>query len=275
MSDSGFTFYFGAASGSARKALRQLEEPNVMLNYATQNNQPWSGIDRLFIDSGGYSFMKGKGEYTTTDVEYLDFIEKHQPEIWALRDYPCEPDVLSEHGRDVREHQRRTTQRHVSLVSKLEGRNIEGRPVSVLQGWDVDDYLRHIDELREHDVLTQYVGIGSVCRRHQSEQIKRIILSVADELPPQCELHAFGVKGSALEYPRVRAALSSADSQSFDFRARYTVLKNLGPGQRGWRDVALAYLEQRQQIRRLLAGGGDTETDQQTLVEACADGGGR
>ena len=64
-----FTFYFGASSGSSRKALQQLQEPHLMLNYATQNNQPWD-VEELFTDSGGYSFMKGKGEYKTTNAEY-------------------------------------------------------------------------------------------------------------------------------------------------------------------------------------------------------------
>lgn len=267
-----FTFFFGAASGSSRKALRKLEEPNVMLNYATKNNEPWQGIDCLFIDSGGYSFMKGKGEYGTTDAEYLDFIEQHDPEQFALRDYPCEPDVLSEHGRNVREHQRMTTERHVSLLNKLEDRNIQGQPISVIQGWNLEDYLNHIDELRDCGALTDYVGIGSVCRRNQEAEIRQIVLSVADALPNDTDIHAFGVKGSVLQYPDVRQALASADSQSYEFRKQWAVLHDLGPGNTSWKDSAFHYLKQRQQIRGLLAGDDDSETEQQTL-KAVADGG--
>jgi len=268
-----FTFFFGAASGSSRKALRKLEEPNVMLNYATKNNRPWDGIERLFIDSGGYSFMKGKGEYTTTDAEYLNFIEKHQPELFALRDYPCEPDVLDEHGRDVREHQQMTTERHVSLLEGLSSREIEGQPISVIQGWHVGDYLSHIDDLRDRGALTDYVGIGSVCRRNQESEIRQIALSVADALPSGTNIHAFGVKGAVLEYPDVREALASADSQSYEYRKQWSVLHDLGPGKTSYKDSALHYLQQRQQIRRLLAGEDDSDTEQQTLV-AATDGGG-
>jgi len=269
-----FTFFFGAASGSSRKALRKLEEPNVMLNYATKMNEPWSGIDRLFIDSGGYSFMKGKGEYGTTDAEYLDFIEEHNPEQFALRDYPCEPDVFSEHGRDVRDHQRMTTERHVSLLNKLEHRDIHGQPISVIQGWNLEDYLNHIDELRDRDALTDYVGIGSVCRRNQEAEIREIVLSVSEALPDGTDIHAFGVKGSVLQYPDVRQALASADSQSYEFRKQWSVLHDLGPGKTSWKDSAFHYLKQRQQIRALLAGDEDSDTEQQTL-KAVADGGGR
>jgi hypothetical protein len=265
-STSGFTFYFGAASGSSRKALRKLEEPNVMLNYATKNNEPWDRIDSLFIDSGGYSFMKGKGEYGTSDTEYLDYIQRHRPEVFALRDYPCEPDVLDEHGRTVREHQQMTTERHASLLEMIEDRDITGQPLSVLQGWEVPDYVRHLDELRDRGLLTRYVGIGSVCRRHREAEIREIIKQVASELPPRTDVHAFGVKANVLEFADVRDVLSSADSQSYEFRKQWAVLHDLGPGKTSWKDSAFHYLQQRQQIRKLLAGNGDADTEQQTLV---------
>jgi hypothetical protein len=265
MSD--FTFYFGAASGSSRKALRKLEEPNVMLNYATKNNEPWRGIERLFIDSGGYSFMKGKGEYTTSDAAYLDFIAEQEPELWALRDYPCEPDVLAEHGRSVRDHQCKTTDRHASLLNMAADRDLPGQPLAVLQGWGVDDYLTHLDGLRARGLLTDYVGIGSVCRRNQEAAIREVILAVADAVPAGTDLHAFGVKASVLSYPDVRAALTSADSQSYDFRKRWSVLNQRGAGKTDWRDSAYHYLRQRNEILALLAGEDDAETTQATIAE--------
>lgn len=102
MNTDNFTFYYGAASGSARKALRRLDEKNVMINYATANNTRWDGIENLFVDSGGYSFMKGKGEYETSEAAYLDYVTKVSPEVFALRDYPCEPDILEKFDRSDR-----------------------------------------------------------------------------------------------------------------------------------------------------------------------------
>lgn len=268
--DDAFRFYFGAASGSSRKALRQLEEPHVMLNYATKMNTPWGGINRLFIDSGGYSFMKGKGEYGTSNAAYLDFIAEHEPEVWALRDYPCEPDVLAEHGRSVRDHQCKTTARHVDLLDAADDRTLPGRPVSVLQGWDVDDYLTHLDDLRERGALTDYVGIGSVCRRNQDATIREIVLTVADALPAGTDIHAFGVKASVLRFPDVRAALRSADSQSYEFRKQWAVLQERGTGESGWRDSAYHYLRQRNEILRLIAGDADASSQQTTLSEVHA-----
>lgn len=57
------TVFFGAAGGSAQKALRMLGESNVMLSYQTKNNRPWDGIETLFIDSGGYSLMLAEGTH--------------------------------------------------------------------------------------------------------------------------------------------------------------------------------------------------------------------
>jgi hypothetical protein len=267
--DQQFRFYYGAASGSSRKALRQLEEPNVMLNYATKMNEPWGGIERLFIDSGGYSFMKGKGEYATDDATYLDFIERHTPELFALRDYPCEPDVLAEHGRRVEDHQERTLSRHRSLLDLLEHRGVNATPLAVLQGWSINDYLRCVDLFREHGVLTDYVGIGSVCRRNQEPEIRRIILAIRDALPARTRLHAFGVKSSVLRYPDVRDALDSADSQSYDMQARWGTLHAKGAGSRTFRDSALEYLKQKRRIDTLLASDADAETQQTALSEVC------
>jgi queuine/archaeosine tRNA-ribosyltransferase len=262
-----FTFYFGAASGSARKALRELNEPNVMINYATKNNTPWGGIERLFIDSGGYSFMKGKGEYETDDEAYVAFLENTQPELFALRDYPCEPEILDEHSRTVADHQRMTTERHRSLLGMID--DCDGQPVAVLQGWETDDYLRHLETYKQEGLLTGYLGIGSVCRRNSEQEIRDIILSVAAALPDGHDLHAFGVKSSVLQFSKVREALSSADSQSYEMQAQWGSLKR-GLESKTWRDSAFEYLKQKRRIRATLAGG-HTDDEQMTLAEVSHD----
>lgn len=263
MSD--FTFFFGAASGSARKALRRLEEPNVMINYATELNQPWNDISNLFIDSGGYSFMLGKGEYETTDAAYLEYITEHNPEIFALRDYPCEPEVLKQHNRTVADHQQMTIDRHRNLLNLYDDRNLNSKPYSVLQGWGVDDYIDHINQMIDAGTLTDAVGIGSVCGREKKDEIQEIITTVAETLPNSVRnLHAFGIKETVLEYPSVREALTSADSQAYDLRARWTTLTDIDIGAR-WKDNAFEYLRQKRQINRLLAGRDDSDTEQMTL----------
>ena len=245
-----FTFFYGAASGSSRKALRQLEEPNIMINYATHNNSVWEGIENLFIDSGGYSFMKGKGEYSTSDKEYLQYVENNKPDFFALRDYPCETEVLEEHDTTVRKHQEKTTERHRNLLELLEIFDIDAQPVSVIQGWKLEDYLRHINQMKQKGVLTDYVAIGSVCRRNKDEEIREIVNAVSSRIGDR-KLHAFGVKSNLLRFEDMRKNLDSADSNAFDMSSRYADYK-VNPGTRGFQDLALHYLQFKKKINNQL-----------------------
>jgi len=265
-----FNFYYGAASGSSRKALRQLEEPNIMINYATEKNKPWSGIENLFIDSGGYSFMLGKGEYGTTDRKYLEFVEKHQSKLFALRDYPCEPDVLEENGRTVRDHLEATTRKHRNLLGLLPEFDIQAQPVSVIQGWELEDYLEHLEMLKQHDLLTDYVAVGSVCRRNQDEKIQRIINEIHKRIGDR-KLHAFGVKSNILRFSDMREKMDSADSNAFDMAARYSDNKVDG---RGFQNCALEYLKFKKNINSMLSSNSKVSIDesQQRLEEVRSSG---
>ena len=257
-------FYYGAASGSSRKALRQMEEPNVMINYATQNNKPWEGIENLFVDSGGYSFIFGKGEYTTTNKEYLEYVEKHQPELFALRDYPCEPDVLEEHDRTVEEHQEMTIEKHKELRELMKEFDIKSKPLSVIQGWEIEDYLDHIERMKEEDLITEHIGIGSICRRGQDEEIRRIILEVNKSLPDYCKIHAFGVKSNILRFADVCEVLHSADSMAYEYSEQYGQ-RISGTKTKSFRDSTMAYLKFKKEINRMIK----TQQSQRSLQEVC------
>lgn len=244
-----FRFYFGCASGSSRKALRKMEEPNVMISFATANNTPFKTIDDLFIDSGGYSAIQDTGEYDASDAAYLNYLADHAPERYVLRDYPCEPDLLWQLGRTVGEHQQRTTQHHRQLLAVHEQRGLAAEPVAVLQGWTPEQYLSHLDDLRDAGVLTPTVAIGSVCRRHETTTVSTIIHRIRDALGSRHDLHAFGVKTSVLRVPGVVDALDSADSTAYDFRAR------MQDAQSTWREQVYHYLCMKREIEAIRARG--------------------
>jgi len=229
-----------------------MEEPNVMINYATGNNKPWRHIENLFIDSGGYSFMKGKGEYSTSDAEYLGFVKQAKPEVFALRDYPCEPDVRDKLNRTVEEHQRMTLERHRSLLDLWDDAWwTKAQPVSVIQGWELEDYVHHLDQLRDNGVLTEYVGIGSVCRRHEDQDLLRIIQRIRQELGPKHKLHAFGVKKNILRFPEALKALDSADSMAYEYAEKYGDRVS-GTQSKSFRDSMLEYLKFKKTVNQEL-----------------------
>ena len=180
-----FKMFWGVASGSSVKAMKQLEVKNIMINFSTYHNEPWFGIENLFVDSGGYSFLKNKKEYQTTKRQYISYIYSYSPDFFALRDYPCEPDLLSELNRSVKEHQDMTIKEHRELIDLYEswGKTINSKPVSVLQGYDINQYLDHYDRLKEEGLLTDILAIGSICARNNLDQIRRIVVKLRQEIP--------------------------------------------------------------------------------------------
>lgn len=259
-SETGFRFFYGCASGSARKALRKMEEPNVMISHATANNTPFETIENLFIDSGGYSQLHTHRDYQTSDEAYLSYIQDHEPELFALRDYPCQFQLRYRLNQTVQDQQRRTTHHHRKLLDAYDDADLSSDPVAVLHGWSPDQYLSHLDQLRTEGVLTQCTAIGSLCGRHDAATVARIIHRVRDALPSKHRLHAFGVKTKVLKLPRVVQALDSADSAAYDFRTRMQDTRNT------WREQVYHYLSMKREIEACTTDRGYQRSLQQYAV---------
>lgn len=265
--------YYGVASGQQRAALRRLEPEGVMISHATHSNTPIDGDYSLFVDCGGYHhMMTGDGTYGSSDDEYLAYLEEYRPDWWALRDYPCEPDLLEQLGRSVRDQQRRTLDHHVALYESTPDSLLDSA-VSVIQGWTTDQYLTHLDDLRDRGLLTDRVAIGSVCRRNADQDIARAVLALRDALPPKCELHAFGVKGSVLRYREVVSALDSVDSAAYDYSQSRIPSKRSDGQSFTWRDSARAYLNWRNELHQLIGTESlhEAHSQQTTLDGASSD----
>ncbi|WP_048149010.1 deazapurine DNA modification protein DpdA family protein [Palaeococcus ferrophilus] len=214
-------FFFGVGEGSSRKAIESFapRKFNVMINYASAVKPVPKNVNKLFIDSGGYSFFFKLREYPDPHEKYLEFVLKKNADFFANRDYPCEPEVLRQTCRTVMENQLKTIENQIAIQDLIEDQypELKDRFVAVVQGWTLDDYLRMLDEMKSQGLLTRLIGIGSVCRRGQEKQIRRIITALRAELPRKYGLHAFGVKFSALKYKDVWDALYSADSLAYRY----------------------------------------------------------
>lgn len=233
--------FWGTGSGSASKSLRHMNEDDVMISYTT-TQKPWSEIDNLFVDSGGYSLMLKTGEHGPVK-DYFDYIKETGANITALQDYPCEPEILSEYDRTVRQHQELTLERAAENLAHIQDRGLDVEPVAVLQGWEVEDYIRCIDRYRDEGVMTDYVGIGSVCRRGAIEEITEIIKTIGEELPEK-KLHAFGVKQSILKDAEVRRHLTSVDSSAWYQR----MYKNKPQQEPAWHTTTKLYLDYKRKL---------------------------
>lgn len=176
-------------------------------------------LGRWSLDSGGFTELSMYGRWTVEPSEYIDAVYRYDAEIgnldWvAPQDWMCEPWIVAKTGLSVREHQRRTVDNYLDLTMRAPLLPF----VPVLQGWQLDDYLAHMEMYAAAGVKLEQcrvVGLGSVCRRQATSEIEEIVSTLAG-----CglRLHGFGVKSSGLR--RYGALLTSADSMAWSFTGR-------------------------------------------------------
>lgn len=172
---------------------------------------PWA------LDSGGFSEVSMFGEFQTTPEVYAKRVGEYSAAIgpmdWAApQDWMCEPFIVAKTGLSVAIHQQRTIDNYLDLKA------LGGPFIPVLQGWQEGDYHRHMDMYARAgiDLLAEpVVGVGSVCRRQNTDEAARIFGSLADT---GIRTHGFGVKTSGLS--KFGHLLESADSMAWSFHAR-------------------------------------------------------
>ncbi|WP_459192099.1 deazapurine DNA modification protein DpdA family protein [Halosimplex sp. J119] len=226
-------FWAGAASGSSRKMLaraqRWLEGPRpsrIMVNYQTMLNgrdSRWRDYN-LFIDPGAYSMFappekggQGLAEYPESTESYLYDIGQIQPTRYAWRDYVCEDDVREFHDWTVEKQQERTLDRHIECANLHEDLGITAEPVAVVQGWKPADYRRHAQQLRDHGLVTERLGIGTMCGRDDTGVCEEIVAAVREVLP-DVELHAFGLDKRCYDSEFIIDEITSTDSLAYCYR---------------------------------------------------------
>jgi hypothetical protein len=175
-----------------------------------------TAINDWCLDSGGFTEIGNYGLWRTTVEEYesevLRLMSIGKMQWCAPQDWMCEPLMLLKTGLTVQEHQQRTVENFLELRSRR-------LPViPVLQGWQIDDYVRCVEMYARAGVdLTSEatVGLGSVCRRQATNEIFEITRELAGY---GLRLHGFGVKMSGLS--KYGQFLVSADSMAWSFGGR-------------------------------------------------------
>ncbi len=214
---SSFTFFLGTHKP---EWLAQLEVPLFVsrrtlarLFELPRAKCPWA------LDSGGFSELSLFGRWTVPAAQYIREVRQFIAEIGCLagscqQDWMCEPEMIEKTGLSVSEHQRRTVNNFLLLKDKAA--DLPGIPV--LQGWTRDQYLRCLDLFDRAGVdLRQEarVGLGSVCRRQDTDEAEQLITELAGL---GLNLHAFGFSTRGLE--RSYEHLVSSDSMAWSLIAR-------------------------------------------------------
>jgi len=209
-----FTFWLGTHMPS------WLEKTDVPLFISTRRLRDRRTLPRPLgrwaLDSGGFTELSMFGEWQTSPDHYAAEVQRYADEMpgleWAApQDWMCEPFITAKTGLTVEDHQARTI-RSVQQLRQSLGQLV----IPVLQGWQLDDYLRHVDAYARagFDLEAEpIVGLGSVCRRQQTGQAEQIVWALYP-----IRIHGFGMKTEGLR--RYGAALRSADSMAWSFQAR-------------------------------------------------------
>jgi len=177
-------------------------------------NGPWA------LDSGGFTELSMHGEWTVPSMKYAEEAQRWGKEIgglhWAaIQDWMCEPVIREKTGLRVDQHQLRTCASYRELLALAP--DVPWAPV--LQGWDYDDYFRHVQMYLAGgwDLASlPLVGLGSVCRRQDTAMTEELI---RDLHGLGIKIHAFGLKIKGLQ--RVAPFVASSGSLSWSRQARY------------------------------------------------------
>ncbi|NUQ95369.1 MAG: hypothetical protein HOY79_01970 [Streptomyces sp.] len=182
------------------------------------------------LDSGSFSEIQQYGRWTISPEQYAAAVRRYVQEIgglqWAAQmDWMCEPVVIgggrvgrsrfAGTGLSVEAHQRLTVDNYLRLRDIAPDLSI----VPVIQGRRRDDYLRCVDMFARSGVDLEcepVVGLGSVCRRQGTDEIRAIVESVA---ALRIRLHGFGVTTAGLGI--YGSHLTSADSLAWSYQGRY------------------------------------------------------
>ena len=192
-------------------------------------------VKRWMLDSGAFTTIARDGGYLRPVNDYAAQIRRWSSVgqlAWAVtQDFMCEPSMLAKTGLTVLDHQCLTLERY----DLLRMADCAGVPIlPVLQGFQPDEYARHVEMYGARLPQGSRVGVGSVCKRNSNpREILRVLRSIRS-VRPDLRLHGFGLKVTALRHPVIRGWLASADSMAWSYQARMA-----GRNANDWREAVL------------------------------------
>lgn len=188
-------------------------------------------VNDWILDSGAFTTIERHGGYPDPPRLYAAHVRhwsRNGNMLAAIsQDYMCEPFMVARTGLSVGEHQRLTIERYNALM----GHDLAGAYLMpVIQGYEPDEYRRHLSAYDERLAEGAWVGVGTVCKRNANPVAVLGVLAAIHAERPDLRLHGFGLKTTALRNMAVRLHLHSADSMAWSFHARRN-----GGGAHDWR----------------------------------------
>lgn len=177
--------------------------------------------ERLFLDSGGFSFFQKYDEYPFDTRTYVEYAELCDPFLVAVRDYPCEPGI----ARNLRSTNKERIDATISNAKEC--LTFEAPWIMVVQGYHQDEYQYCCERIKDEGLETEHLAIGTLCCRKKINETRRIIRLVRREFP-NAKLHGFGIDLRFLKDPIIRSSLWSSDTQAWKWNGPVTMQKDSG-----------------------------------------------
>lgn len=199
-------------------------------------------ITERAADCGGFVATFKWGDYPYTPAQYVQWLRSWCPDWAASMDFCCEDEITNGTPGVVRERQQKTTEMAWRFWTTYQ----ENWPwVPTIQGWTIEDYQCHANELKPLISEMQHVyqgderwrvGIGTLCRRASVAMIHDVVRAVSEVLPG-VPLHLWGIKLGALQSPlAMPEQVVSVDSAAWNglFGSDREEWKASGLPQRQW-----------------------------------------
>jgi hypothetical protein len=189
----------------------EFENCMISVNRLLNRKTPFK-VNRWILDSGAFTRISSGIGHLPIE-KYADEINrwKSNGELVAavVQDYMCESFILQITGMTIEQHQVLTIENYDRLHPLT-----DTYIMPVLQGYEVHDYLKHLDMYGDRLAPEAWVGVGSICKRNSNTGTIQSILLAIKTARPDLRLHGFGIKSTALRSPIVWDLLHSADSQA-------------------------------------------------------------
>ncbi|AXK43885.1 DUF7221 family queuine tRNA-ribosyltransferase-like protein [Erythrobacter aureus] len=180
-------------------------------------------LPELWLDSAGFSMMSTEGNYPWSPENYIfGLCTKFPFTRFASLDYCVEAEIAHDNNQ-VQERISRTIALNYTCQMLANDAGIGDRLMPVIQGSNVDDYLRCFDAIEPMVGDERVIGVGSMCRRKTAgpDGIVAIVEALHARLPAGVQLHLFGLKSDGAEaVAELDGRVYSVDSQAYGVRAR-------------------------------------------------------
>ncbi len=211
---------------------KHIKRAFVSVNRLRNRRSDIAAAGEWIMDSGAFTTIATHGGYPHPVSEYAAEIRrwKDSPGLLAAvaQDYMCEAHMLAKTGLTVAEHQRLTVERYDALIAE----NVGVYVMPVLQGYEPQEYVDHLQLYGDRLARGAWVGVGSICKRNGNPSSIVAVLQAIKRERLDLRLHGFGLKKTSLQIATIVDLLHSADSMAWSYAARAN-----GTGGNNWKDA--------------------------------------